>query len=61
MAYQNCFLIEIYSAFDTATVPPSLHSISNLNAWFTLWPTDFLIETVLKNGIKMYGDASTIR
>lgn len=61
MAYKNCFFIDTYSAFDAAAVLPSLDSFSNLGGWFTLPPTDSMIEIVLENKIKVYGDANPMR
>ena len=61
MAYENCFLIDTQSAYNVASVPPSSHSFSNLSAGPTLPPTDASMETVLKNGIRMYRDASAVK
>lgn len=49
------------SAYDVASIPSSLHSFSNLSAGPTLPPTDTLMETVLENGIKVFGDASAMK
>lgn len=61
MAYENYFLRDTKSAYDMTAISLSLHSFFNLSAEPMLLPTDSLMATVLKNGIKMYGDASAIK
>lgn len=61
MTYDNCFLIETESAYSAASVPPSLYPFSILGAEPTLPPTDASKETVLKNRIKVFGDADAVR
>lgn len=61
MAYKNCFLVDIRSVFDAVSVPPSLHPFSNLGAGPTLPPTDASMETVLENGIRVFGNANIVR
>lgn len=61
MAYKNCFLIDIQSAYEAAFIPPSSHSFFNLSARPILPPTDTSMETVLENGITVFGDASIMK
>lgn len=61
IAYENYFLKDTKSAYDTAAISLSLHFFFNLSAEPILPPTDSLMETVLKNGIRIYGDASAVK
>ena len=61
MVYENCFFINTQSACDATFVLSSSHSFSNLSAGPTLSPTDASLETVLKNGIRVYRDASAMK
>ena len=61
MIYNNCFLIDTESAYSAAFVPPSSHPFSVLGAKPTLPPTNASMETVLENGIKVFGDADAVR
>ena len=61
MAYKNCFFINTQSAYDAASVPPSSHSFLDLSAGSTLPPVDASMETVLNNGIRVFGDASVVK
>lgn len=61
ITYNNCFLMDIRSVYDLAAILPFLHFFLNLSAGLILLPAYFLIETILNNGIRMYGDASTIK
>ena len=61
ITYNNCFLIDTESAYSTASVPLSSHPFSVLGAEPTLPPTDASMETVLENGIKVFGDADVVR
>ena len=61
MAYENCFLINSQSAYDVASVPPSSHSFSDLSTGPILPLADVSMETVLNNGIKVFGDASAVK
>ena len=61
MAYENCFLIDTRSAYNATSVPPSLYLFSNLRAGPMLPSTDALMETVLENRIRMFGDANAVR
>lgn len=61
ITYENCFLIHTRSAYSAASVPPSSHTFSVLGAEPTLPPADALMETVLENEIRMFGDANVVR
>ena len=61
MTYNNYFLIDTQSAYNAASVPPSSHSFSDLSAGPALPPADASIETVLENGIRVFGDASIVQ
>ena len=61
ITYNNCFLIDTESAYSATSVPPSSHPFSVLGAEPTLPPTDALMETVLENRIKVFGDADAVR
>ena len=61
IAYENCFLLDTRSAYDAASVPPSSHPFSNLGAGPALPPADASMETVLENGIKVFGDTNAVR
>lgn len=61
IAYDNCFHLDTRSAYDTAFVPPSQHPFFNLGAGPTLPPTDASMETVLENGIRVFGDTNAVR
>ena len=49
------------SAYNMASVPPSLHSFSNLSAGPILPPVDTSIKTIFENGIRVFGDASAVK
>lgn len=60
ITYNNCFLIDTQSAYEAASVLPSLHSFTDPNAGFALPLLDASMKTVLENGIRVFGDASTV-
>ena len=60
IAYDNCFFTEDQAAIDSATFPPSSQSMSDLSARPPLCQTDSSLETVLDNGVKVYGDATAV-
>lgn len=60
IAYDNCFFAKDQAAINSATFPPSLQSILDLSAGPPLCQTDSSLETVLDNGIKVYGDAVAV-
>lgn len=55
MTYKNYFFMDTQSAYDAASILPSLHSFSNLSTEPILLAVDTLIETVLRNGIGCLG------
>lgn len=59
--YKNNFLINTISAYNAASVLSFFHSFSNLGAGPNLLPTDTLMETVFKNGIKMFRHTSNVK
>lgn len=61
MAYNNCFHINTKSAYNAVVISPSSHLFSNLSARPILPPVDASIETVLENGIKVYGNANIVK
>lgn len=61
MAYKNYFFMDIQFAYNAVAVPPSLYSFFNVSTGPTLSSTDSLIETVLKNVIKVYKYASAVK
>lgn len=61
IAYDNCFLTNTQSALDAATSPPSSYQLSGRNDKPPLLPTHPSLETVLDNGVNVYGDAVAVR
>lgn len=61
MPYKNYFLINTQAAYDAAFVLPFSHPFSNFGTEPTLPPTDALMETVLHNRIRMFGDSNTVK
>lgn len=61
MAYKNSFLANTHSALNAATSPPLLQHLFNHDTSSPLLPTDSSLETVLSNGVRMYGDATAVR
>ena len=60
IAYDNCFFTDERAAIDSATFPLSLQPLSEFSAGPPLFPTDSSLETVLDNGVKVYGDAAAV-
>ncbi len=60
IAYENCFLTDTRSAYDTASVPLS-SPFPNLGAGPALPPTDTLMEIALENGIRVFGNANAVK
>lgn len=60
IAYENSFLTNIRSIYDTASVPPSF-PLPNLGVRPALPPIDTSMETVFENGIRMFGNADTVK
>lgn len=61
IAYENYFLTDSQSTLDAATSPPSSYRPSGRNDKFPLLATDPSLETVLDNGVNVYGDAAAVR
>lgn len=61
MAYKNNFLIDTISSYNAASVPQSFHSFSSLSTGPNLLSTDTLMETVFKNGTKMFRHTSNVK
>lgn len=61
MAYKNYFFINTQFAYDVASIPLSLHFFSDFSAGLTLPSSKASMETVLKNGIKVFRNASVIK
>lgn len=61
MAYKNCFLIDTQSTYNAVFITPSLHSFSNLSTGPTLPLIDALMETILKNRIRVFRDTSAVK
>ena len=59
-AYDNCFFTKKRTAIDLATFSPSSQSLSDFSARPPLCQIDSLLETVLDNGVKVYGDAAAV-
>lgn len=61
--YDNYFLIDskYQAVYNFIAFLPSLHYFSNLGAGPLLYIPDFVIETVLDNGIKIYKNEITVR
>lgn len=59
IAYENCFLAN--TAHDSAAIPSFSHLFSGLSARISLPPADSSMETVLENGIKVYGDDTIVK
>lgn len=61
IAYKNCFLTDAYSIRDAATSPPSSQHLPNPDPSSFFLPSDTFLETILSNGVKVYGDATAVR
>lgn len=61
MAYNNYFPMDTQFSYALAAVLPSLYSFSNVSARPILLPTDYLMETILKNRIRVYGNINTVK
>ena len=60
ITYDNCFFTDEQAAINSATFPPLLQSLSDFSAGPPLCQTYSLLETVLDNSIKIYGDTATV-
>lgn len=61
IAYDNCFFVDTHFLHDSTTFLLSLQSFSDLSIGSSLSLVDFLMETVLDNGIKIYGDMAAVK
>ena len=61
IAYDNCFLTNIQSALYAATSLPSSYRPLGHSDKPPLLPTNPFLETVLDNGVNVYGDAAAVR
>lgn len=61
MTYENYFVIDTRFAYNATSVPPSSHPFSVLGTGPTLPPTNVSMKTVLKNKIRVFEDANTVR
>ena len=61
IAYENCFLADAYSVRNAAISPSSLQHLPNLNTSSSFFPNNSSLETILGNGIKVYGNATAVR
>ena len=61
IAYENYFLADTHFISDAATSPPSSQYLSSHDASSSLLPTDSSLETVLSNGVRVYGDSAVVK
>lgn len=59
--YDKSFLIDAHFAFDSLTSPLSSQQYLNLNTRLPFWPINSFIETILDNGVRVYGNAAAVR
>lgn len=59
--YDNYFLINAHSCFDSATSPPSLQQLPGHSANPPLLPINSSLETILNNRIRLYRNIASIR
>ncbi len=58
--YDNCFLANIESAFNSATVPPQTAPFFEHELFWASTPTDPSMETTLNNGVRVYEDEHAV-
>ena len=58
--YNNCFLANIKSAFNSTTDPPQAMPFFEHELSWAPTPTDPFMETMLDNGVKVYGDEHVV-
>ena len=58
--YDNCFLADVESAFNAATVPPQTTPFFEHELFWAPTPTDPSMETTLDNGVRVYGDEHAV-
>ena len=61
IAYENCFFTDTYSIRDAATSPPLSQHLSSHDAGSSLLSTNSSLETVLSNGVRVYGDPAAVK
>ncbi len=61
IAYDNCFLTNTQSALDAATSPPLSYQPPSYSGDSPFLTTNPSMETVLDNGVKVYGDIVAIK
>ena len=60
ICYDNCFLADAKSAFNSATVPPQTAPFFEHELCCTPTSTDPSMETRLDNGVRVYGDEHAV-
>lgn len=60
ISYDNCFLTDTKSVFQSASVPPKLQPFFNQQPSLTPSPTKYLMETRLHNGVRVYRDTDAV-
>ena len=58
--YDNCFLADTKTAFDSATIPPQTAPFFKHGLSCTPTPTDPFMVTTLENGVRVYGDKHAV-
>ena len=58
--YDNCFLANTETAFDSATIPPQTGPFFEHGPSCTPTPTDPSMVTTLENGVRVYGDKHAV-
>ena len=61
IAYENCFFANAHSVRDAATSPPYSQHLPNPDTSSFFLPSDSSLETILSNGVKVYGDATAVK
>lgn len=58
--YDNCFLADADSAFQSATVPSRIQPLFEQEPSLAPNPTEYSMETKLHNGVRVYGDPHAV-
>ena len=61
IAYNNCFFMDERAAINSTTFSLSSQSLSDFSVVLSLCQTDSLLETMLDNGVKVYGDTIAVK
>lgn len=61
ISYNNCFLVNTQLAYDLAAFPPTSQTFSDPSVIPLPSLINSSIETVLDNGIKVYGDMAVVK